>query len=147
MQGILLIAQVPPPSGVQLLVWLGCAAAVLGAVSFGLALFNQAAKARLTLSGKRDGMDISPNPLIVQPAKEFALRNDCATRHALLDAQIKAAMESDRLERQRIYDQIDIVERRGEDKLGQAMTQMHELIRKLPQEVVDLLHKTGQLRQ
>ena len=128
-----------------MLVWLSCAAAVLSAASFCLMLFNQAAKARLTLSGKREGMEISPSPLVVQPAKEFALRGDCAARHALLDAQIKAAIESDRLEHQRIYDQIDIVERRGEDKLGGAMTQMHELIRKLPQEVVDLLHKTGQI--
>ena len=35
----------------------------------------------------------------------------------------------------------------AEDKLAGSMSEMREVIRKLPQEVVDLLHKTGQLKR
>ena len=76
------------PNGTQLLVWLGCAALVLAGVSFLLMIFNQSAKARQTLSGKKEKMNISPQPLLTREVSGSVTEKDCEARHASISAQL-----------------------------------------------------------
>jgi hypothetical protein len=46
-----------------------------------------------------------------------------------------------------LYDQIDAVEKRAEDKLNLSLAAVNETVRRLPGEVIKLLRDTGQLKQ
>ena len=86
----LMIGQLPQPTGLQLLIWLACAGAVLGGLAFTVVLFNGLAKARQTISGKRDAMDLHPQPLEVRPAHAFVTEPVFQSATGTLQRQIDA---------------------------------------------------------
>jgi len=77
------IAQIPQPNGAQVLIWIGCAGSVLGGLAFLVMLFNQLAKARNTIAGKRESVDLHPQPLEFHEGMTPASEKDCRARHDL----------------------------------------------------------------
>ncbi len=95
---------------------------------------------------KKETRKIEPDPLNVRVRQKTAKEQDCKDRHESAMEAIQRIAESNDDEHKRLYDQIDVIERRGADALKESMVQINATLRTMPQEMLDLLKKTGQLR-
>jgi len=75
-------AQFTPPTGSDLMVWLGCCA-------FIMMLVNQAIKIKTGIFPSRNQTDIYPQPLSVRESHDYVTEKDCHNMHASTEAQIK----------------------------------------------------------
>jgi len=95
---------------------------------------------------KKEKRVIEPDPLRVKKYEPKANDSDCKARYTSVMARIDAVARENTEEHQRLYDQIDVVERRSEDRLNKSMADVGEIIRKMPAEIISLLNDTGQLK-
>ena len=67
-------------------------------------------------------------------------------KHDALHDHICAVDQYAHTEVDRIHDKLDIVDRRHADNLRDALQEINKTVNDLPERVITLLHKTGQLR-
>jgi hypothetical protein len=118
--------------------WVEHCAVALGVVATAIAIKK---------SQKKERRKIEPDPLRVRKFEPKALDSDCRARHAAALERIEAIDQENTEEHKRLYDQIDAVEKRAEDKLNLSLAAVNETVRRLPGEVIKLLRDTGQLKQ
>jgi hypothetical protein len=147
-----MIAQLPQPTGSQLLIWLGCAAIVIGAAAGLLALVNQFFTLKRNVVGKRK-TEILPSPLEVREAHEFAKERDCADRHRLAMeglAEIRQQRITDAKDaagsRKGIYTEIESVRKEMGDMERRLNTADEERTQALHGRLNDILLAVGELR-
>lgn len=100
----------------------------------------------LQYTKKKERVQVQPDPLKIRNVKANAKEDDCKERYKLcMEAITRSAAENTK-EHARLYDQIDVVERRAEDRLNQSLDKVNETVRKLPAEVLTMLRTTGQLK-
>jgi hypothetical protein len=145
----LFLAQLTPPDGLQLLIWLACAGSVLGALAFLLMLFNQAAKARKTIRGERDGVDLQ-QPLEVTAHQEMSREKDCRDRFDTAMAHIqemKAQRERDiasnSATRKAIYEEIKARNDSTWHHIDGVRKELSDKIESVPDRVIATLRNFG----
>jgi hypothetical protein len=143
------LAQLPPPNGLQLLVWLACAGSVLAAMAFLLMLFNQAAKARKTIRGERDGVDLQ-QPLEVTAHQELAREKDCLSRFDTitthiqeLRAQRERDIASNSATRKAIYEEIKARNDSTWHHIDGVRKELSDKIESVPDRVIATLRNFG----
>jgi hypothetical protein len=100
----------------------------------------------IQVTRKKERRKIEPDPLRVRKVTEKASEENCKERHLSCMEAIETIARENADEHKRLYDQIDVVERRAEDSLKSSMAAINETFRKLPGEVIKLLRDTGQLK-
>lgn len=96
---------------------------------------------------KKETRKIEPDPLNVRVRKPTAKEEDCQTRHEHALGAVALLRSENNDEHRRIYDQIDTVERRMDDKLTEAMRQFNGSLQQMPLQIVSLLQSAGQIKQ
>lgn len=106
---MIMFADIPAITGHEILTWLGVLAFLMLLANQALGLFDR------VLDRKRQ-IGISGQPIKVQPAKDFALADDCQQRHDTLDnalAELRKQRAEDvrdnAVSRKSIYEQIGAV--------------------------------------
>ena len=100
----------------------------------------------LTYRRKSEKRSITNDPLKVRNVQPKANEAECSRRHDEALKLIRDLASENKKDHERIYDQVDEVDQRAQDKLGQSMEKVNETMRKLPAEIIALLRATGQLK-
>lgn len=134
----IILGQGGPPAGASL--WQGVEHIALVASILGVVIAFTVARR------KKERRRIEPDPLRVRKVSEKATEDNCKERHLTAMGSIETAAQKNDDEHHRLFDLIDVVERRGEESLKSSLAMVNETIRKMPGEMLDLLRKTGQLK-
>ena len=70
----------------------------------------------------------------------------CDERHGTAAREVAALDVYTRAEVGRIYDKIDLVERRSNDKLAEAMNEIAQTLRKMPHEIMVLINDASAVK-
>lgn len=155
------IGQLPQPTGQQLLIWLGCAGAVLGGIAFLIMLVNQAVELRRTLRGDKEETRIGPQPLEVRAATEFVKRHECEARHnesvnairGLKECfeHLAAKREEDLIRasqsREKLYSKFEEAETAMIARSDAVRKELSDKIDEMPAQMIAILKNTGALRR
>jgi hypothetical protein len=142
----------PAPTGTQLLVWMGCAAAALGGFAFVLMIYNQLSEAKRNLTGNKEGQ--VPQPLTVKMASRFVSEEECRKRYKELCDALADDRRAGISSRNKLYEEIRRVNGEMEKKMDsvrQEVSDHTESVRKelggqianLPAQLVAILRNTG----
>ena len=128
-------------SRMEVVAWVLLVLSLAGNVAYGLA--------RRRRDGRRvesAAASVAHEDLRVAPKGRRFNAEVCDGKHADLNVRLSSLDSYTRTEVGRIHDKIDMVERRMNDSLRVSMSEIREICRQLPGEVIALLRSTGQLK-
>lgn len=142
----------PTPSGTQLLVWMGCLAAVLAGFAFVLMIINQFSEAKRNLTGRKEGE--VPQPLTVKMASRFVSEEECRKRYKELADTLADDRKAGISSRNKLYEEIrrtsvemekkmDSVRKEVSEHTESVRTELGGQISNLPAQLVTILRNTG----
>jgi hypothetical protein len=119
----------PNPSPAEFMVWLACTALAVAIIAFIAMAFNQVAKAKDRIAGRRDGE--VPQPLEVRSATEFVRKHEfdrerlgISRQMEELKLQMAEQTRVSAVQRKSLYDKIDGVRKEVSDKIDAMPAQI-----------------------